>query len=100
MNLINKTEKTWFKFKFIGEGANTVKKGICANHLRDIEKFFGGAHLTYNARNEDEVDEDMLIDKLKKVGSEYSFKMKVEPYEPTLPVGMVIWIHFKTLFQK
>ncbi|KAF7273528.1 actin binding protein 1 [Rhynchophorus ferrugineus] len=70
-----------------GEGANTVKKGICANHLRDIERFFSGAHLTYNARNEDEVDEDVLIDKLKKVGSEYSFKMKVEPYEPTLPVG-------------
>ncbi|XP_030766037.1 drebrin-like protein [Sitophilus oryzae] len=70
-----------------GEGANTVRKGISANHLRDIERFFTGAHLTYNARNEDEVDEDLLVDKLKKVGSEYSFKMKVEPFEPAVPVG-------------
>lgn len=70
-----------------GEGANTVKKGLCANHLRDIEKFFTGSHFTYNARNEDEVDEDILIEKLKKLGSEYSFKMKVEPHEPTMPVG-------------
>lgn len=70
-----------------GDGANTVKKGLCANHLRDIEKFFTGSHFTYNARNEDEVDEDILVEKLKKLGSEYSFKMKVEPHEPTMPVG-------------
>lgn len=70
-----------------GEGANTVRKGLCANHLRDVEKFFPGAHLTYNARNEDEVDEDLLIEKLKKVGSEYKFKSKVEPIEPVQPVG-------------
>ncbi|KAL1518024.1 hypothetical protein ABEB36_001710 [Hypothenemus hampei] len=70
-----------------GEGANTVRKGICANHLRDVERFFSGAHLTYNARNEDEVDEELLIEKLKKVGSEYKFKVKVEPVEPAMPVG-------------
>ncbi|XP_050300763.1 drebrin-like protein B [Anthonomus grandis grandis] len=70
-----------------GEGANTVRKGICANHLRDIERFFTGAHLTYNARNEDEVDEDILIEKLRKVGSEYKFKTKVAPIEPAMPVG-------------
>ncbi|CAG9769875.1 unnamed protein product [Ceutorhynchus assimilis] len=70
-----------------GEGANTVKKAMCVNHLRDIEKFFPGAHLTYNARNEDEVDDDLLIEKLRKVGSEYKFKMKVEPIEPAMPVG-------------
>ncbi|XP_066250415.1 drebrin-like protein [Euwallacea similis] len=70
-----------------GEGANTVRKGLCANHLRDIERFFTGAHLTYNARNEDEVDDGLLIEKLKKVGSEYKFKQKVVPIEPALPVG-------------
>lgn len=64
-----------------------MRKGLCANHLRDVEKFFPGAHLTYNARNEDEVDEDLLIEKLKKVGSEYKFKSKVEPIEPAQPVG-------------
>lgn len=70
-----------------GEGANTVRKGICANHLRDIEKFFSGAHLTLNARNEEEVDLDLIIGKLKKCGSEYRFKDKVAPIEPAAPVG-------------
>lgn len=70
-----------------GEGANTVRKGICANHLRDIEKFFSGAHLTLNARNEEEVELDLIIGKLKKCGSEYRFKEKVAPLEPAAPVG-------------
>lgn len=64
-----------------------MRKGLCANHLRDVEKFFPGAHITYNARNEDELDEDLLIEKLKMYGSEYRFKMKVEPVERALPVG-------------
>lgn len=70
-----------------GEGANIVRKGISANHLRDIEKFFSGAHLTLNARNEEEVDLDLIIGKLKKCGSEYRFKEKTAPLEPAAPVG-------------
>lgn len=70
-----------------GDGANTVRKGMCANHLRDVEKFFSGAHLTLNARNEEEVDLDLIIGKLKKCGSEYRFKDKVAPLEPAAPVG-------------
>ncbi|KAJ8941265.1 hypothetical protein NQ318_016930 [Aromia moschata] len=70
-----------------GEGANTVRKGMCANHLRDIEKFFSGAHLTINARNEEEVEPELIIEKLKKGGSEYRFKVRVEPMEPSGPVG-------------
>lgn len=70
-----------------GEGANTVRKGMCANHLRDIEKFFNVAHVTYNARNEEELEIDLIIDKLKKSGSEYRFKARVEPLEPAGPVG-------------
>lgn len=70
-----------------GEGANIVRKGISANHLRDIERFFSGAHLTLNARNEEEVDLDLIIGKLKKCGSEYRFKEKVAPLEPAAPVG-------------
>ncbi|GJQ68133.1 hypothetical protein Trydic_g16803 [Trypoxylus dichotomus] len=70
-----------------GEGANTVRKGLCANHLRDIEKFFCGAHLTLNARNEDEVDPDLIIEKVSKAGSAYSFKPRTDYTEPTKPVG-------------
>lgn len=57
-----------------GEGANTVRKGICANHLRDVEGLFLGANLTINARTEDEVDTQLVIDKVSKTGSAYSFK--------------------------
>lgn len=71
-----------------GEGANTVRKGICANHLRDIERFFHGAHLTINARNEDEVEPQLIIDKVSKVGTAYSFKApRSDTSGPTLPVG-------------
>lgn len=70
-----------------GEGANTVRKGLCANHLRDVEKFFSGAHLTLNARNEDEVDPDIIIEKVSKAGSAYSFKTRIDYNEPTKPVG-------------
>lgn len=68
-----------------GEGANTVRKGLCANHLRDIEKFFTGAHLTINARNDEEVEPDLIISKVAKAGSAYSFKAPRGDV-PTVPV--------------
>lgn len=71
-----------------GEGANTVRKAISANHLRDIERFFTGAHLTINARNEEEVEPQFIIDTVAKSGSAYSFKTpRAENNEPTVPVG-------------
>lgn len=71
-----------------GEGANTVRKGICANHLRDVERFFHGAHLTINARNEEEVEPQLIIEKVSKVGTAYSFKApRGDTSGPTLPVG-------------
>lgn len=58
-----------------GEGAPLVRKGTCANHLRDVANFFTGAHVTLNARNEEEVDPQLIIDKVaKSTGSAYSFK--------------------------
>jgi hypothetical protein len=71
-----------------GEGANTLRKGISANHLRDIEKFFPGAHLTINARNDEEVEPQLIVEKVAKSGSAYSFKApRAEIIEPTGPVG-------------
>lgn len=71
-----------------GEGANTVRKGMCANHLRDVEKFFSGANVTINARNEDEVDPQLIIDKVAKAGSVYSFKApRGDNTGPTGPIG-------------
>ena len=65
---------------------------MATTHLRDIEKYFHGAHLTINARNEDEVDEEDVLEKVAKVSStSYNFKEK-QTYDnvpPPAPVGTV-----------
>lgn len=71
-----------------GEGANIVRKGLCANHVRDVANFFSGAHVTLNARNEEEIEPQLIIDKVAKSGSAYSFKApRSEDIGPTGPVG-------------
>ncbi|XP_043647902.1 drebrin-like protein [Drosophila teissieri] len=71
-----------------GEGAPVLRKGTCANHIRDVSNLLSGAHLTINARNEDDIDLDRLLKKLSTVSSAYSFK---EPRgameEQKAPVG-------------
>lgn len=57
-----------------GEGVPALRKGTCANHIREVQKLFTGAHLTLNARTEDEVSEDLIMAKITAVGSAYSFK--------------------------
>eukprot|EP00095_Tigriopus_kingsejongensis_P006684 maker-scaffold25_size650667-snap-gene-0.21 protein:Tk06684 transcript:maker-scaffold25_size650667-snap-gene-0.21-mRNA-1 annotation:"drebrin-like protein" len=68
------------KFVFIhwqGESAPGTRKGVCATHLRDITHYFHGAHVTINARNEDEVDEDEILAKVARASaSVYNFKDK------------------------
>ncbi|KAH8322257.1 drebrin-like protein [Drosophila kikkawai] len=71
-----------------GEGAPVLRKGTCANHIRDVGNMLSGAHLTINARNEDDIDLERLLKKLSTVSSAYSFK---EPRgvleEQKAPVG-------------
>ncbi|KAK6622110.1 hypothetical protein RUM44_001917 [Polyplax serrata] len=71
-----------------GEGAPNVRKGTCANHIRDVSNFFKGAHVTINARTEEEVDPQLIIDKVSKsTGSAYNFKERIEHDSETGPVG-------------
>jgi hypothetical protein len=63
---------------------------MSATHLRDVEKYFYGAHVTINARNEDEVDEDEIISKVaKSSASAFNFKEKqsMPDQAPPTPVG-------------
>lgn len=70
-----------------GEGAPNVRKGTCANHIRDVGNFFKGAHVTITARTEEEVDSQIIIDKVSKsTGSAYSFKERSE-HTSSGPVG-------------
>lgn len=50
-----------------GEGVPTVRKGTCVNHIRDIAKLLAGAHLTLNARTEDDIDSDRILEKLNSI---------------------------------
>lgn len=76
INSIILTSSTEYKFmiEFLfeilnikGEGAPTTRKGTCANHIRDISKVLTGAHLTLNARTEDDIDTDRILEKLNSI---------------------------------
>lgn len=73
-----------------GESAPGIRKGTCANHLSAIQKFFKGIHVTVNARTEDEVDEEAILDKVAKAsGSTYNFN-RIESREDEAPKGPVV----------
>ncbi|XP_071440855.1 drebrin-like protein [Hetaerina americana] len=73
-----------------GEGAPLVRKGTCANHVRDVSRFFIGAHVTLNARTEEEVDRDIIMDKVSKsTGSAYSFKERSDSANVPVDCGPV-----------
>lgn len=74
-----------------GEGAPIVRKGTCANHIRDIEKLLKGAHITINARSEEDVEVDLIMEKLARAtGSAYKFKEpRGQDVGNSLPVGTV-----------
>ncbi|KAM7359131.1 actin binding protein 1 isoform 2-T2 [Cochliomyia hominivorax] len=66
--------KKFLLINWQGEGAPVLRKGTCANHIHDVAKLLSGAHLTINARNEDDIDLDRLLKKLSTASSAYSFK--------------------------
>ncbi|XP_013782619.1 drebrin-like protein B isoform X1 [Limulus polyphemus] len=71
-----------------GEGAPMSRKGCCANHIHDITNFFKGAHLTINARTEEDVDPPVILERLSKsTASKFNFKERSDPVENTSPVG-------------
>jgi len=72
-----------------GEGAPIVRKGTCANHIRDVEKLLKGAHITITARSEDDVEVDTIMEKLARAtASAYKFnEPRSENEGNTGPVG-------------
>lgn len=82
------------KFVFInwqGEGVPEVRKGSCANHVRDVQNLLRGAHVSINARTEDDVDEELIIAKVAKAsGANYSYHKEAKrPMPVAEPVGSV-----------
>uniref|UniRef100_A0A8C4R9N3 Drebrin like n=1 Tax=Eptatretus burgeri TaxID=7764 RepID=A0A8C4R9N3_EPTBU len=76
-----------------GEGVNDMHKGLCANHLTAIACFFKGAHVTINARTDDDVEPDLILQKVAKAsGVTYSIpkeNLEVVDDSPQKPVGSV-----------
>ncbi|XP_050435671.1 drebrin-like protein isoform X2 [Adelges cooleyi] len=70
-----------------GEGAPIVRKGTCANHIREVSNILKGAHVTINARNDDEVDTDIILSKVSKTTSVYSFKERLDQSGPQPKIG-------------
>jgi hypothetical protein len=81
-----------FQFVLINWQGETVpgsRKTTAALHLRDVEKFFVGHHVTMTVRNEDDLDEAQIQEKIAKSSSTtYNFKEKPKGMELSpKPVG-------------
>nr|1X67_A Chain A, Drebrin-like protein [Homo sapiens] len=47
-----------------GEGVNDVRKGACASHVSTMASFLKGAHVTINARAEEDVEPECIMEKV------------------------------------
>ncbi|TKS85094.1 Drebrin-like protein A [Collichthys lucidus] len=75
-----------------GEGVKDSRKGLCANHVSSMANFLKGAHVTVNARGEDDVEPDAILDKVAKAsGANFNFHKPTQGYRdaPRGPVGSV-----------
>ena len=57
------------------------------NHFRDVNDFFKGSHLTINARTEDEVEPEIIMNKINKVSVKVNVKDRIDISENVGPVG-------------
>lgn len=56
-----------------GEGVPATRKGACANHVRDVKRFFKAHHMTLFARNDDDVTADEIMRQVTKTTSNFTF---------------------------
>uniref|UniRef100_A0A3Q3EY69 Drebrin-like b n=1 Tax=Kryptolebias marmoratus TaxID=37003 RepID=A0A3Q3EY69_KRYMA len=81
-----------------GEGVKDARKGICANHVSSIANFLKGAHVTVNARADEDVEPDAIMEKVAKAsGANYSFhKETASRFQDSGPQGPVGSVYQKT----
>ncbi|CAF4865053.1 unnamed protein product [Pieris macdunnoughi] len=88
VDIPNSTISKYVLINWQGEGAPTVRKGTCANHIKHVSQFFNGFHTTIHARTEDDLDEKIILDNLAKAGSAFNFKSnRNEEQPPSGPIG-------------
>ncbi|MFT7817491.1 drebrin-like protein A-like [Arapaima gigas] len=80
-----------------GEGVKDARKGQCANHVSTIANFLKGAHVTINARAEEDVEPESIVEKVAKAsGANYSFHKETSRFQDTTPQGPVGSVYRKT----
>ncbi|XP_051950500.1 drebrin-like b isoform X2 [Xyrauchen texanus] len=80
-----------------GEGVKDSRKGQCANHVSAIANFLKGAHVTINARAEEDVEPDAIMQKVAKAsGANYSFHKESNRFKDAGPQGPVGSVYQKT----
>uniref|UniRef100_A0A8C9ZFJ0 Drebrin-like b n=1 Tax=Sander lucioperca TaxID=283035 RepID=A0A8C9ZFJ0_SANLU len=81
-----------------GEGVKDARKGICANHVSSMANFLKGAHVTINARGDEDVEPEAIMQKVAKAsGANYSFhKEAPSRFQDSGPQGPVGSVYQKT----
>nr|XP_015827761.2 drebrin-like b isoform X4 [Nothobranchius furzeri] len=81
-----------------GEGVNDARKGLCANHVSSIANFLKGAHVTVNARAEEDVEPEVIMEKVAKAsGANYNFHKEASSrFQDSGPQGPVGSVYQKT----
>jgi len=82
---INNTTKFAY-VSWCGEGVTGMKKGLFNNHANDVAILFKGFHVQINARNESDVEEQTVVDRLKKAtGASYDSGAKNQGSSKLVP---------------
>ncbi|XP_061624526.1 drebrin-like b isoform X2 [Phyllopteryx taeniolatus] len=81
-----------------GEGVNDARKGLCANHVSSMANFLKGAHVTVNARADEDVEPEVIMEKVAKAsGANYSFHKEASSrFQDSVPQGPVGSVYQKT----
>ncbi|XP_042586175.1 drebrin-like protein B isoform X7 [Cyprinus carpio] len=80
-----------------GEGVKDARKGQCANHVSSIANFLKGAHVTINARADEDVEPEAIMQKVAKAsGANYSFHKESNRFRDSGPQGPVGSVYQKT----
>ncbi|XP_024131657.1 drebrin-like b isoform X2 [Oryzias melastigma] len=81
-----------------GEGVNDARKGMCANHVLSMANFLKGAHVTVNARADEDVEPEAIMQKVAKAsGANYSFHKETSSrFQDSGPQGPVGSVYQKT----
>ncbi|XP_058640979.1 drebrin-like b isoform X6 [Onychostoma macrolepis] len=80
-----------------GEGVKDSRKGQCANHVSSMANFLKGAHVTINARAEEDAEPEAIMQKVAKAsGANYSFHKESNRFRDSGPQGPVGSVYQKT----